>query len=140
MCAAVEGGEMAGGGSDDVGENVESDEMVDDPDEAGLAPGLYREYSDAAVADAGFDTTIIFFHASWCPECQAFERAIESEEIPDGVQILKTDYDSSGDLIDRYDVKIQTTFVRVDENGDEIATWVGYEKDRSVDAILRELG
>lgn len=121
------------------------DEMTAEPEdepqqEAEPAPGVYRAYSTDAVADPGFDTTIIFFHASWCPECRAFEQAIESSDIPDGVQILKADYDTESDLKRRYDVTIQTTFVRVDEDGDELASWVGYQKDRSVETILSELG
>lgn len=104
-----------------------------------LAAGVYRPYAADAVADAGFDTTIIFFHASWCPECRAFEQAIESSEIPAGVQILKADYDTESELKQKYDVTIQTTFVRVDEDGEELSSWVGYQKDRSVETILAEL-
>ena len=116
-------------------------EAADEPAaEPELSAGVYRPYSPDAVADAGFDTTIIFFHASWCPECRAFEQSIEGSEIPDGVQILKADYDTESELKQRYDVTIQTTFVRVDGNGNELASWVGYQKDRSVETILAELG
>jgi hypothetical protein len=142
-----ESGDMAEDGAEDGAEDMAEDESMDDAEsemgeegEAGAAPGVYREYSEESVAEAGFDTTVIFFHASWCSECRAFEQAIESEELPAGLQILKADYDTATDLVDRYDVRIQTTFVKVDSNGDEISSWVGYQKDRSVDTILRELG
>jgi thiol-disulfide isomerase/thioredoxin len=104
------------------------------------APGVYREYSEDAVAESGYDITILFFHASWCPECRAFEQAIEADDIPDGVQILKVDYDSATDLKQQYDVTMQTTFVRVDDTGEHQGSWVGYGKDRSLEAILTELG
>ncbi|NED99215.1 thioredoxin family protein [Phytoactinopolyspora halotolerans] len=128
-------------GDDEMDDDADvSDQEGDDSGQAELAAGTYREYSEDAVADAGFDTTILFFHASWCPECRAFEESIEAGPIPDGVQILKVDYDSESELKQRYDVTIQTTFVRVDENGEQLGTWVGYEQDRSVDTILNELG
>jgi hypothetical protein len=110
-----------------------------EPAEMALAPGSYRDYDPAAVADPGYDTTILFFHASWCPECRAFEQSIEAGPIPDGVQILKVDYDASDDLKRQYEVTIQTTFVKVDADGERLSSWVGYQKDRSIRTILDEL-
>jgi hypothetical protein len=134
---SMEDDETDGAESDEDAEPTEED--ADDA-EAELADGVYRAYSEDALAEPGYDTNVIFFHASWCPECRAFEQAIESEVIPDGVQILKADYDTEEDLKQRYEVQIQTTFVKVDADGEELSSWVGYEKDRSVDTILRELG
>jgi hypothetical protein len=108
--------------------------------ESDLAAGTYRDYSEDALAEVGYETNIIFFHASWCPECRAFEQAIEAGPIPDGVQILKADYDTETALKDKYGVDIQTTFVKVDDSGEMISNWVGYEQDRSVDNLLRQLG
>ncbi|NED95814.1 thioredoxin family protein [Phytoactinopolyspora alkaliphila] len=121
--------------ADESMDDQPTDESADD-----TADGVYRAYSDEAVAEAGYPTTILFFHASWCPECRAFEQAIEDSEIPAGVQILKVDYDSATELKQRYDVTMQTTFVRVDDGGEAQGTWVGYGKDRSLEAILTELG
>lgn len=119
-------------------------EMTDDPveadEETGLAVGTYRDYSEEALAEAGYETNVIFFHASWCPECRAFEQSIEAGPIPDGVQILKADYDTETALKDEYGVDIQTTFVKVDDSGEMISKWVGYEQDRSVDNLLQQLG
>lgn len=127
--AEAEATEAAGDG--ETGESGEPGE---------LAPGIYRAYSPDALSDPGYEQHILFFHASWCPECRAFEQAIESGPIPDGVQILKADYDAENELKERYEVTIQTTFVQVDADGEEIASWVGYGKDRSVETILDELG
>lgn len=119
-------------------------EMTEAPDEtdeeSDLAVGTYRDYSEEALAEPGYETNVIFFHASWCPECRAFEQSIEAGPIPDGVQILKADYDTETALKDKYGVDIQTTFVKVDDAGEMISRWVGYEQDRSVDNLLQQLG
>lgn len=101
-----------------------------------LADGRYTDYSESAVASAGYNETILFFHASWCPECRAFEQAITGSDTPDGVQILKVDYDSSSDLRQKYGVTIQSTFVKVNANGDEVSQWVGYGRDKSLAIVL----
>ncbi|MFI5624284.1 thioredoxin family protein [Nocardioides sp. NPDC051685] len=105
-------------------------------DPACEAPGRYADYSAEAAADVCYTDTILFFHAPWCPECRGFEEAIESGTVPDGAQILKVDYDSATDLRKKYEVTIQSTFVRVDATGKRIKLWSGYGQDKSVDAIL----
>lgn len=101
-----------------------------------LQSGRYTDYAPSLVSDAGYTDTILFFHAPWCPECRAFEQAILEANIPDGVQILKVDYDSSSDLKSKYGVTLQSTFVKVDQDGDKISLWVGYGKQKSIDLIL----
>jgi thiol-disulfide isomerase/thioredoxin len=127
----------------DEGETADDDaaaeqDETDNADEP--APGAYRDYSEEALAEPGYETNVIFFHASWCPECRAFEQSIEAGPIPDGVQILKADYDTETDLKKKYDVRIQTTFVKVDKDGEMISSWIGYEQDRSIDNLLNQLG
>lgn len=100
------------------------------------APGRYVDYSAEAVAEECYTDTILFFHAPWCPECRGFEEAIKSGEVPEGAQILKVDYDSATDLRKKYEVTIQSTFVRVDAAGKRVALWSGYGQDKSVDAIF----
>lgn len=109
------------------------DEIIDAPVKA---EGRYTEYNETLVAADGYNETILFFHAPWCPECRAFEQVIESEPIPNGVQILKVDYDSSTELKTKYGVTLQTTFVKVDPSGEQVSAWVGYGKDKSVAIIL----
>lgn len=101
-----------------------------------VVEGRYQTYSTEARADTQYSETILFFHAAWCPECRAFEQAILASDIPDGVQILKVDYDDNGDLRSEYGVTLQSTFVKVGSNGQKISTWVGYGRDKSVDLIL----
>lgn len=105
------------------------------PNQQAIA-GRYADYSSEAAKKAVYSSTILFFYAPWCPECRAFDKAIQSGDVPSGVQILKVDYDSSQALRQTYGVTIQTTFVRVDTNGTKQALWTGYGKDKSVSAII----
>jgi hypothetical protein len=102
-----------------------------------LRAGRYEPYDAQLVSAAGYDETILFFHASWCPECRAFEQEITSADLPEGVQILKVDYDNSDDLKRTHGVTLQSTFVKVSDDGSQVSKWVGYGKDKSVDAILK---
>lgn len=108
----------------------------DTPPNQQVTAGRYADYSSEAAKEAAYSSTILFFYAPWCPECRAFDKAIQSGDVPSGVQILKVDYDSSQALRQTYGVTIQTTFVRVDTNGTKQALWTGYGKDKSVSAII----
>ena len=68
---------------------------------------------------------VYFFHASWCPICQGIHKEIEADMslIPTGVTLIKTDFDSSTDLRQKYGVTTQYTFVQVDNSGNETAQW-----------------
>lgn len=103
---------------------------------APAATGRYQGYSEAAVADANYQTTIVFFYAPWCPECRAFKQAIESGPLPDGVQVLETDFDKSTELKEKYGVTLQSTFVRVNTAGELQKKWSGYGQDKSLANVL----
>ncbi len=103
---------------------------------ASIAVGRYVDYDSSVVANTRYSETILFFHAAWCPECRAFEQAITAESIPDGVQIVKVDYDNSDELRQKYGVTLQSTFVKVTANGDRVSNWVGYGRDKSLSAVL----
>lgn len=98
------------------------------------APGEYVEYSDAALA-AVEGTPVLFFHAPWCPQCRALEESIETSGVPDGLVILKVDYDSRQDLRQRYGVTIQTTLVALDGAGEATASFVAYDDPSLVPAL-----
>ncbi len=101
--------------------------------------GRYQEYSEGAVADSQYATTIVFFYAPWCPECRSFKKAITDGQIPDGVQVLEADFDSSTDLKKKYGVTLQSTFVRVNTAGELQKKWVGYGKDKSLTSVLENV-
>lgn len=87
--------------------------------------GQYIEYTDTIVATTK-GTKILFFHAPWCPQCRQLEESIKSGEIPDNVSIIKVDYDSNQSLRKKYGVTIQTTLVRVDDQGNLVEKFVAY--------------
>lgn len=98
--------------------------------------GRYADYDEASISEKGYNDTVLFFYASWCPECRAFDQVIQESNLPDGVQILKVNYDTATNLRQKYGVTLQSSFVSVKPNGDKIIYWQGYGKDKSVDAIL----
>jgi thiol-disulfide isomerase/thioredoxin len=100
--------------------------------------GSYVDYTDTAIASAE-GTTLLFFHASWCPQCRSIETDILADGVPAGVTVIKVDYDSHQDLRQKYGVTLQTTFVEVDSAGEALQTYVAYEDPRFqavVDAML----
>jgi len=101
-----------------------------------LASGRYQDYSSELVDDSGYQTTILFFYAGWCPECRGYDKAIEGATLPPGVQILQVNYDDAQDLRQKYGVTIQSSFVRVDAAGNKQVLWSGLGKEKSLDAIL----
>ena len=110
------------------------------PDASGsaAAAGTYVEYSDAALA-AAEGTPVLFFHAPWCPQCRALEEDIIASGVPEGVTILKVDYDSRQDLRQRHGVTLQTTLVAVDESGEATSVFVAYD-DPTLESALSGLG
>jgi len=94
--------------------------------------GQYVEYDPNAIADAATNgQAVLFFHAAWCPTCISANADITSRasEIPAGLVIFKTDYDTFKDLKKKYGVTYQHTFVQVDADGNEIAKWNGGDLD-----------
>lgn len=99
----------------------------------------YDVYTETASQNKAFKNTVLFFNASWCPECRAFDKALASSTIPADTQILKVDYDKASDLKKKYGVTLQSTFVSIDSDGKLLSKWVGYGKDKSADAVIKNL-
>lgn len=107
---------------------------------ASKQPGVFIDYAEGTVASTD-GVRVLFFHAPWCPQCRMIEEDIKTDGVPDGVTILKVDYDSNQELRQKYGVTLQTTFVEVDENGNEIEKFVAYNEPTfdSVKTNLLEL-
>ncbi len=115
----------------------ESPEVNGEADEAPAevtTAGQYVDYSDTALA-AAEGTRLLFFHAPWCPQCRSMEEDIIASGVPDGVTILKVDYDSNQALRQQYGVTLQTTFVEVDATGTLVQSYVAYE-DPTLAAVV----
>jgi hypothetical protein len=90
-------------------------------------PGEYVDYREGIIAETS-GTALLFFHAPWCPQCRALESDIKARGVPEGVTIIKVDYDSSQTLRREYGVTIQTTVVRLDKDGKLVEKFVAYDE------------
>ena len=85
--------------------------------------GSYSDYDASMLGKT--ENTVIFFHAPWCPSCRAADSGISGGEVPEGLTILKADFDSETDLRKKYSVVGLHTFVQVDADGNEVKKWLG---------------
>lgn len=99
--------------------------------------GAYIDYSDNAIKNTK-GTKVLFFHAPWCPQCRALDNSIKSGKIPNGVTIIKVDYDSNQELRKKYGVTLQTTLVRVDDDGNMVKKYTAYNEP-SLDALIKNV-
>lgn len=91
------------------------------------AAGQYVDYRPDILKEAT-GQRVLFFHAPWCPQCRSVEKGIKEEGVPDGLTIIKVDYDSNQELRKKYGVTLQSTFVKVDGQGNGIANYVAYDE------------
>ncbi|CAB4962240.1 MAG: thioredoxin [Actinobacteria bacterium] len=92
-------------------------------------PGSYialDEYEGAKGSYAETDV-VLFFNAAWCSTCKQARDNITADlsTIPAGLTIVTVDYDSAGELKQKYGVTIQHTYVQIDEDGNPLAKWSG---------------
>lgn len=86
------------------------------PAASSTTKGSYQDYSEESLARAT-GTKLLFFHAPWCPQCFALDESIKAADLPDNVTIFKVDYDTNQALRKKYGITIQTTVVKLDEEG-----------------------
>lgn len=98
------------------------------------AEGAYVDYTDGAIETTA-GTKVLFFHASWCPQCRKLDEELRAEGAPDGLTVFKVDYDSRTDLRQQYGVTLQTTVVFVDDRGELISSTVLYD-DPSIASLV----
>lgn len=101
--------------------------MDDNTNQSSMVPGEYRDYTEAAFAAASDRQRVLFFHASWCPDCKASDANITANEadLPDNVVVFKTDYDAQTVLKAKYGITYQHSFVLVDSGGNALTKWNG---------------
>lgn len=106
--------------------DVRDDSMMASESGAMMTKGVYEVYSPERVATAGNNTVLLFFHADWCPTCRALDADINAHlsAIPEGVMILKVDYDKETALKQKYGVTVQHTIVEVDSKSLMGKKWV----------------
>lgn len=92
-----------------------------------LAPGYYQ-YSPTSLESAKNEgKVVLYFWAPWCSSCTSLDIELQDEKasIPEGVTVLRINYDTAAELKTKYGVVTQHTFVQVDQSGNALATWVG---------------
>lgn len=99
--------------------------------------GAYLDYSETQVASTT-GTKVLFFHAPWCPQCRQLEAEIKAGPLPANTTIFKVDYDTSQALRQKYGVTLQTTLVRVDDQGNLVAKYVAYD-DPTLSALKQNI-
>ena len=102
--------------------------VVLNTDPAGTAmmvKGSYIAYDPAKIVNAAHGKVVLDFSASWCPICQEADKNFKASATPEGLTLLKVDYDNSTDLKRKYGVTIQHTFVQVDKDGNLLKKWSG---------------
>lgn len=141
-CAKVP--EQAPAPNDSMMQKTESSTMIkpdesksmQKPETAMEKSGSYKDYSTATVAaeQAAGNKVVLFFHAPWCPYCKAADSAFTAriKEIPAGVVVLKTDYDSNTELKKKYGVTYQHTFVQIDNDQNKVTVWNGGDVDNLI--------
>jgi thiol-disulfide isomerase/thioredoxin len=96
-------------------------------DSTNQVQGRYIDYSPGIIEKTE-GTKILFFHAPWCPQCRDLEADIVQSGLPEGVTVVKVDYDTNQELRRTYDVTLQTTLVLVDDNGALVKKFVAYQE------------
>ncbi|BCR81989.1 thioredoxin domain-containing protein [Arachnia rubra] len=113
--------------------------MSTSPGDAMMTPSGYVSYEEYSAAMDKYSSVkvVLFFNATWCPDCQAITKALTDDpgKIPAKTTVVSVDYDSHTDLRQRYGVTMQHTFVQVDAQGMATRTWVS----TSPNALLKEL-
>lgn len=82
--------------------------------------------SEAQVNDlAAKGKTVVFFFASWCPNCRATVAELNARwaEVNPDLTLIIADYDKEAALKGRYGVTYQDTFVLLDGKGEGIKVW-----------------
>ncbi len=102
-------------------------------------PFIEYQNAEQAMMLAGEKPTVLFFNASWCPDCRAArEDFIENSDRLTGVNLVIVDYDNSDELQATYGVTYQHTFVQIDETGKALTSWNGGATEQLLESIVRE--
>lgn len=122
-------------------QDISTDESVSTSQGATVVPSTaevdrYVEYSASAIDEAE-GQPILFFHAVWCSQCVQLERDIKRNGVPEGFTFIQVDFDENQELRQKYGVTIQTTLLKIDENGEEIDRYVPYNEP-TLEAVKRD--
>lgn len=91
--------------------------------------GRYVDYERYAADPSAYATgrVVLFFHATWCHDCQTTDDNLRSDpaSLPGDLTVVQVDYDNSTDLKKEYGVTQQWTFVSIDADGTKLKAFTG---------------
>jgi eight-cysteine-cluster-containing protein len=103
------------------------DACLKDPSQAqALGERVYTAFTQSVIGNG--ETSVLFFHAGWCPECRAEDANLTewySAGVPYAASTYKVNYDAETALKQKYGVTHQHTFVLIDGKGDKIRMATG---------------
>ena len=69
--------------------------------------------------------TVVFFFASWCPNCRATVTELNARwaDVNPDITLVIADYDKETALKGKFGVTYQDTFVLLDEKGAAVKSW-----------------
>ena len=108
------------------------------PAPASLSATPYQPYSKTAFDGALGKRRVLYFYATWCPECKTANAEFEAKanQVPNDIAIFRVNYnDPDTDqeekvLAGKYFITTQHVFVQVDDKGLEITKWHGGALDK----------
>jgi thiol-disulfide isomerase/thioredoxin len=83
------------------------------------------ESEDQLNALAAKGTTVVFFFATWCPDCRATVTELNArwDEVRPGLTLVIADYDKEQGLKQKFGITYQDTFVLLDKDGKGVDIW-----------------
>ena len=124
---------------------MKDEKMMEAPSDSNMMKKStqYLMYEDGVLEANSTARRILFFYASWCPNCRPVDAELTKRvaELPEGVVVIRVNYnDPETDaaekaLASKYGVTYQHTFVEIDGSGEKVQTWNG----GSVDMLLSKV-
>jgi len=102
----------------------------------------YREYSDELHDSLlGKEAFAITFHADWCSTCIYLDKQINNYlgSFPADFKILKSDYDTERALKQKYGIRVQSTVVVIDADGNVSDILIAPRVKKLISAIEKVL-
>ena len=117
---------------------ITTPEQVSNP----VAANNVEDYSDAKFNSLkGKSPVAIFFHASWDPISRLMDTNLSTkgDKLPQGITVLKADFDKETKLEKEYNVAQQATWIIFDKSGKEVARNPGVDYNAVISDLSKAL-